>query len=136
MKKNLLQSLVQILVAGTICFLPVLGQTPKDLPALSEVQRELKGGDTHSYRIQLNAGQFLHVRVEQENIDVVTSAFGPDGKQLTESDSPNDRWGSEPIIFVATTSGEHRIEIRSPYNTAPVGSYRIKIVALAPGDRD
>lgn len=130
MKKNLLQSLIQILIACSIGVLPVLGQTQPDLPVLSDVQRELKGGETHSYRIQLNAGQFLHVRVEQDNIDVVTSAFGPDGKQLTESDSPNDQWGSEPILLVASTSGEYRVNVRSPRNTAPAGRYQVQIVAL------
>ena len=107
---------------------PALSQS--SLPVLADVKRELKGGQTDSFRINLNAGQFLHAIVEQHDLDLVTAVFGPDGKQLTESDSPNDRWGSEPIIFIATTSGEHRIEIRSPYNTAPVGIYQIRIVAL------
>jgi CHAT domain-containing protein/tetratricopeptide (TPR) repeat protein len=110
-----------------IC-VPALGQT--DLPALAEVKGELKGGETQAFRIKLTTGQFLHAVVEQQDLDLVTAVFGPDGTQLTESDSPNDRWGSEPIIFVASASGEHRIEIRSPYNTAPAGGYQVKIVAL------
>ena len=130
MKKSLLHLLVQILVAGTICVLPALGQTPKDLPTLSAVQRELKGGETHSYRIQLAAGQFLHADVEQENIDIVTAVFGPDSKQLNESDSPNERWGREPILLVAHASGEYRIDVRSPSSSAPAGRYQIKIIAL------
>src|SRR5215204_4240030 len=100
MKKDPFQSLVQILAVVVICGLPVLGQTPKDLPPLSAVERELKGGETHSFQIQLTAGQFLNANVEQENIDVVTAVFGPDGKQITESDSPNERWGPEPILLV------------------------------------
>ena len=130
MKKKLLQLLAPILVACTICNLPVLGQTPKDLPPLTAVLRELKGGETHSYRIQLTKGQFLNANVEQDNIDIVIAIFGPDGKQLTESDSPNDQWGSEPILLVAPTSGEYRIDVRSPRNTAPAGRYEIKIIAL------
>ena len=129
MKKSL-QTLVQILIAGTICVLPVLGQTQKELPALAAVQRELKGGETHSYRIQLTAGQFLEARVEQENIDLATGIFGPDGKQITESDSPNERWGPEPVLLVAPAAGEYRIDVRSPNTSAPAGRYRIEIVAL------
>lgn len=116
------------LAAMLVTCVPAWAQT--DLVALSGVKHELKGGQTDTFRISLTAGQFLHAVVEQQDLDLVTAVFGPDGKQLTESDSPNDRWGSEPIIFVASTSGEHRIEIRSPYNTAPVGSYQIKITAL------
>ena len=130
MKKNLLQLLFQILAAGTICVLPVVGQTPKDLPALADVQRELKGGETHSFRVHLTTGQFLHARVEQENIDVVTAIFQPDGKQLTESDSPNERWGPEPLLLVAPMSGDYRVDVRSPNSSAPAGRYQIQIVAL------
>src|SRR6185503_5797723 len=130
MKKKFLHPLVQILLAGTMCVLPALGQTVRDLPTLAPVQRELKGGETHSYRIQLTAGQFLHAQAEQENIDLVTAIFGPDGKQLTESDSPNDRWGPEPILVVATLSGEYRVDVRSPNSSAPAGRYQIQIIAL------
>ena len=53
---------------------PVLAQTPGDLPALAPVERELKGGETQSFRIVLAANQFLHALVEQKDIDVMTAA--------------------------------------------------------------
>lgn len=130
MKNKLLNPIVQVLLAGTIYLLPVFGQTPKDLPTLSEVQRDIKGGETHSFRIELKSGQFLNASVEQEDIDLVTAVFGPDGKQLTESDSPNDRWGPEPILLVAPSAGEYRVEVRSPNKNAPAGRYHIQMVAL------
>ena len=130
MNKRLFQSLTGLLAALAICTLPVFGQTAKDLPALSAVTRELKDVETHSYRITLTAGQFLHATVEQLDFDVNTVVFTPDGKQLTDSDSPNDRWGFEPIIFVAPASGEYRVDVRSPYSQIPGGRYAIKIVAL------
>ena len=130
MKRKSLQSLTRLLAALAICAVPVVAQTAKDLPALSAVTRELKGGETHSYRITLTSGQFLHATVEQLDMDVVTAVFGPDGKQLTESDSPNDRWGFEPITLVAPTSGDYKVEIKSPYSQAAAGRYAIKIVAL------
>src|SRR5215204_7292773 len=70
------------------------------LPPLAHIERELKGGETHSYRVSLKAGQFLHAVVEQKEIDVLIVLLGPDGKQISESDSPNDRWGTEPIILL------------------------------------
>ena len=130
MEKRSLQSLTRLLAALAICALPVSAQTVKDLPALSAVTRELKGGETYSYRLTMTSGQFLHAIVEQLNMDVVTAVFAPDGKQLTESDSPNDDLGSEPIIFIAPTYGEYRFDMRSPYKEAATGRYQIKIVAL------
>ena len=50
--------------ALVVCVCSALAQTPKDLPTLSAVERELKGGETQSFRIVLTAGQFLHALVE------------------------------------------------------------------------
>ena len=129
MRKNL-SNLLWLSTAFLICVAPALGQTPDSLPPLAPGERELKGGETHSFQIQLASGQFLHVLVEQEDIDVITASFGPDGKQLTETNSPNDRWGTEPILLVAAVAGEHRVEVRSSNKKAQAGRYRIKIVAL------
>ncbi len=122
--------MVQFLVTLLIGVAPVLAQTPHDLPTLAAVERELKGGETQSFRIDLTAGQFLYALVEQKDIDVMTAVFGPDGKQLSESNSPNERWGTEPVILVASVSGEYRVDVRSPNSKAQPGRYEIKIVAL------
>ncbi|HSE19264.1 MAG TPA: CHAT domain-containing tetratricopeptide repeat protein [Pyrinomonadaceae bacterium] len=130
MKMKPSQFVVQFLAILLIGVAPVFAQTPGDLPTLAAVERELKGGETQSYRIVLAAGQFLHAVVEQKDIDVVTAVFGPDGKQLTESNSPNDRWGTEAVILVASVPGEYRVDVRSPNNNAQPGRYEIKIIAL------
>src|SRR5437870_3083520 len=57
------------------------------------IERELAGGQAHSYQITLSAGQYLNVMVEQQGIDVVVALFGPDGKKLIEVDSPNGTQG-------------------------------------------
>src|ERR1051326_2056151 len=130
MKRSLFQFAVGLSAALAISVLSGIAQTAQELPAFAAVKRELKTGETHSFRIVLNAGEFLYATVEQQDIDVVTAVFSPDGKQLTESDSPNDRWGSEPIIFVAPVSGEYRVDIRGPRSQVPAGHYEIKIIAL------
>lgn len=124
MRRTLVQLLVQVLAAVAVC-----AQTPSELPVLSPVQRELKGGETHSYRISLNAGQYLYAVVEQQGIDIATAVFGPDGKQLSESDSPNDRWGTEPVVLLAATSGDYRVEVRSPSTRVTAGQYAVRIIA-------
>ena len=46
------------------------------------VERELKGGEVHNFRISLVRGQFMHALVRQIGIDVVVTTFGPEGKRL------------------------------------------------------
>lgn len=100
------------------------------LPIFANGEHELKPGETQSFRIQLNTGQFLHVLIEQKDIDVVVAAYDPKGKLVEETDSPNDRWDSEAILLVADVSGEYRIDVRSTNSRASAGGYEIKILAL------
>jgi len=94
------------------------------------IERELAGGDVHAYSINLTAGQFLSVTVDQRGIDVVVALFGPDGKQLIEVDSPNGTKGPEPVSFVAKSSGAHQIKVRSSDKAAGPGRYEVKVEAL------
>ena len=71
-----------------------LRQDTGNLPPLSPVKRELKGGETHSYQVALVAGQFLYAQVEQQGIDVAIDVFDPGGQKIADADSPNDNWGA------------------------------------------
>jgi CHAT domain-containing protein/Tfp pilus assembly protein PilF len=128
--KNIRFQLVGLLVALLpLCAGAASAQIPKDLPTLASVEREIKGGESQSFRIALTTNEFVYALVEQDDLDVVTSIYTPDGKQLTENDSPNDRWGSEPILFVAPVSGEYRVEVKS-FEGQDLRRYRIKMIAL------
>jgi len=94
------------------------------------IERELAGGDVHAYSINVTAGKFLGVIVDQRGIDVILALFAPDGKQLTEVDSPNGTQGPEPISVVAKASGLYRLEVRVPDKKAAAGRYEAKIEAL------
>ncbi|HET6975621.1 MAG TPA: CHAT domain-containing protein [Pyrinomonadaceae bacterium] len=122
--------LIRVSAALLMAVCPLFAQSTQGQQELAAVSREIKGGETHSYRKRLESGQFLNAVVVQEGIDLVTAIFTPDGKQLTESDSPNDNWGSEPILVVAPVSGDYRIEVRAPGSSTRTGSYKIEILAL------
>jgi CHAT domain-containing protein/tetratricopeptide (TPR) repeat protein len=130
MQKDLIQLLIRVSVALLLAVCPLFAQPANDLPELAAVSREIKGGETHSYRKRLEAGQFLNAAVIQEDIDLVTAVFAPDGKQLTESDSPNGNWGPEPVLVVAPVAGDYRIDVRAPGSSARAGRYKIEILAL------
>ena len=95
-------------------------------PPLAPVERELKGGESHSYSISLAPGQFLHALVEQKGVDLEVVLFAPDGRQLSVADSPNDLWGPEPITLVAESAGLYRVVVRAPNAKAAPGRYEVK----------
>jgi hypothetical protein len=51
------------------------------------IERELSGGQSHSYKITMVSGQYLQVVVDQRGIDVAVALFTPDGKKISEVDS-------------------------------------------------
>ncbi|MGB7922029.1 MAG: tetratricopeptide repeat protein [Pyrinomonadaceae bacterium] len=94
------------------------------------IERELAGGQSHSYRIVLTSDQYLHVVAEQRGIDLVITLFGPDEKPVIEVDSPNGTQGPELVSAIAETSGSYRLEVHSLEKDAPAGRYEVKIEEL------
>src|SRR5262245_37057620 len=94
------------------------------------VERELSGGQSHSYMITMISGQYLRIVVEQRGIDVAVALFKPDGKNISEADSEKATVGSETISAIAEAAGAYRIEVRSPEKTAKTGRYEIKVEEL------
>jgi CHAT domain-containing protein/Tfp pilus assembly protein PilF len=94
------------------------------------VERELSGGQSHSYKITMVSGQYLHVEVEQKGIDVMVALSTPDGKKMGEVDGERATVGAETVSAIAEAAGAYRIEVRSAEKTAQTGRYEIKIKEL------
>lgn len=101
------------------------------------VTRDLKGGQSESFAIQLESGQFLQLSVDQMGIDVLVSLLDPAGQQVVSIDGPNGRFGPEDIAVIAPSAGTYRLEVRSPSVSAQAGQYKVSIINLrAPTDAD
>lgn len=132
MNISALRSLVFLLAA--LCY-PAFAQTqsaeaPERLELGKPLLRELAGGQTHAYPLTLAAGQYLNVIVDQRGIDVVVRLFAPDGKKLTEVDSPGGPVGPERLEHIASAAGEYRIEVLPLEKKAPTGRYEIRLNEL------
>jgi CHAT domain-containing protein/Tfp pilus assembly protein PilF len=111
------------------------GVTPSSQESISlepgkPIERELSGAQSHSYKITMNSGQYLHVVVAQRGIDVAVALFTPDGKKIIEVNSDPLIEGSETVSVIAEASGAYLIEARSPEKTAKTGRYEIKVEEL------
>src|SRR5262249_54013476 len=89
------------------------------------IKRELAGGDTHTYQIRLNAGQFLKVIVKQQGIDVVAQLSGPGGEQIAEIDGEGRSHGQELASLVVEADGAYQMMVRPRRKQAPAGGYEI-----------
>lgn len=94
------------------------------------IEREMAGGQSHTYRITLAKGQYLNVVLDQRGIDVVVQLLAPDGKQVAEFDSEIRRQGQETVSHVAEVAGSYRLNVQVKQKEVPAGGYEIRVVEL------
>ncbi|MCI0420388.1 MAG: tetratricopeptide repeat protein, partial [Acidobacteria bacterium] len=96
------------------------------------VEQEISGGQTHSYQIRLEAGQFLEATVEQKGVDVAVKVTDHDGKALFEEDRTFGIQGSEQIVLIAETTGIYRLDVVALEGNAEIGRYVVKAEEARP----
>jgi CHAT domain-containing protein/Tfp pilus assembly protein PilF len=121
-----------LFVAFTLSGAQTNSDPPRTLTTTETVQRELRAAETHRYKINLKAGEFLNVVLEQKAIDAQLTLFGPDGQKLVEADSPNGAEGPEPLFWIAGTTGEYQLEVRPRKKGASTGRYELKLREVRP----
>src|SRR5258705_616814 len=102
-------------------------QQSKTLERDKPVEREIAGGESHTYRLPLQAGQFLRLVLEQKGIDVAVTLSGPDGKQLVEANLSSGAFGREQLSHEVAVSGDYKIVVHPLVATAPQGSYQVQL---------
>ncbi len=118
------------------CLLPLIlclgltafGQTRNELRPLvpgQPVEREISGGQSHTYQVKLASGQFVRVVVEQKGIDVALTLTSPDGKQLIENDVTGIFSARAPLSYEATAAGTYQITIRANRAATQSGAYQV-----------
>ena len=100
------------------------------------IEREISGGQKHAYRLDLSAGQYAKLSVEQRGVDVVVRLFRPDGKSITEVDAESRLLGQEILELVAEGTGVFKIEIEPKYKSVPPGRYEIRVVELRVANKE
>ena len=108
-------------------------QISKPLKPGKRLSAKLRGGQTHSHAIQAEAGQFVHVVVDQKHMDLAVTLLDPSGKQAAQMHMT----GRESLSAIAESSGEFRLQIAASSNDARPGRYGVRFMDLrAPADAD
>ena len=96
------------------------------------VERELAGGQMHSYQLTIDTGHYLQVIVEQHGVDVAVAVLAPDAKTLLDVDTPNGTEGEEAVHWIANAAGNYKLTVSSLDPKAAAGRYVLKVEALRP----
>lgn len=95
------------------------------------VAREMRGGEQHTYQVNLSAGQYARIVVEQKGIDIVLALSGADGRTLLEVDNNlSGTRGMEVVSLIAEVSGSQLFNVRSLAEGASAGRYEVRIEDL------
>ncbi|HZM86650.1 MAG TPA: PPC domain-containing protein, partial [Blastocatellia bacterium] len=128
-KTFLLNLLILNLAAGVCPGAQVPGATER-LEADKPLEREIAGGQSHTFQIQLTAGQFVRLRLQQRAIDASLILTAPDGKQLVEMNL-NGPGEEESLSLEAAVTGSYRLTVRGGGAATLHGSYRLAAAAQA-----
>ncbi|MDA2936810.1 serine hydrolase [Acidobacteria bacterium AH-259-A15] len=128
MKRTQLISLSVILVCCCVVTLVVASAQEQRLEVGRAVERELAGGQSHGYLLELGPDHFVFLVVEQLGIDVVVQVKDPKGQTVTRVDSPSGTQGPEPVSFFTRSGGLHRIKVTPLEDKASPGRYAIEIL--------
>jgi CHAT domain-containing protein len=93
----------------------------------SPIEREMRGGETHVYKVALDALHYYYFVIEQRGIDVAGKLRNPANQMLVEAAANSSRQGRERFCFIPEVAGEYRIEVSAPKKEGQAGSYVIKV---------
>jgi CHAT domain-containing protein/Flp pilus assembly protein TadD len=94
------------------------------------VERALRAGETHTYRINVEPGQFLHLVIVKKGIEAAGALIGPDAKLIAIAQRPNGPFGTEAVSAIVAASGPFSFRVFAANKNAPAGNYEVKITDL------
>lgn len=90
-------------------------------------EREIKPGETHSYLLRCEAGQFTQINVEQRGSNVGVSLFGVNGQLILSSNNIDDAEGHERLPVLTDVAGIYRLDVRSLGRRLETGRYEMNV---------
>ena len=92
-----------------------------------ELTREIRGGEQHVYPVDLQAGQFLRVAVQEDGVDLALRLIDPAGNSITGMDSLSRGRAEEKedLAAVAAQAGTYRLEVVA--SGRDVGRYTLDV---------
>lgn len=122
--------LVMIVAAASLLTSAASAQE-RPLPSVGSATNAAIGGTAaHTYRVVSDGSELVRLVVEQEGIDLVVSASGPEVDEHV--DSPNGDTGPEPLELLLTRAGAYTITVAPLEADAAPGRYSLRVLERRP----
>lgn len=126
MKQTIYKLVIWILVFGNGA--SSAAQEQEVLTEGSIIERELAGGQMHTYQVTVTSGQYLRVTAERQRINVLLRMFTSDNEKLVEN--AVGPYLPAGVSTIARMSGSYRVEVTSRDAATIRGSYKVNVVEL------
>ena len=105
----------------------------KSLALNQAVEREIKGGETQVYTVNIGANQTARIEIEQQGVDVSLAANESVRRNFYPNrDRPSGILGSDLILVTAAEAGEYKVAVQPANPNALTGKYTIKLTEIRP----
>jgi CHAT domain-containing protein/tetratricopeptide (TPR) repeat protein len=111
------------------------GEAPPADPSMlrpgAPVMREIGGRESHTYRLSLEPGQYLQLRIDQQGVDVAAKLVSPGREETLFFDDPKYLEEPDRLALVIKEKGVHQLVVTVRDPTALPGSYKLVLWGLA-----
>ena len=107
-------------------------EDPRELSSNAPIEREIRGGERHVYKITLAAGTYLHLAITPREVELEPHLFAPGGAGEVGAYTSPTGIGTKYVSLIAKSPGSYRLEIRPVGNPSTAGRYEVKIEELHP----
>lgn len=94
------------------------------------VTHAIRGGEKHSFGVEMEVGQYAHVSVQRKGIDLLITVTSRDGQTITNYENPAGPESTIALSIIARTAGTHNIEVQPLEPWASAGTYAIELETL------
>jgi CHAT domain-containing protein/Tfp pilus assembly protein PilF len=105
--------------------------TPPRLLAAEPVDGEIGPGERHRYRLDLPAGRWAVIEVEQREVDLDLTLLDPTGATIATAVAPGN-WSRDDVDLITGDDGSFVVEVAAAAGTARRGGYLLRLVEERP----
>jgi len=110
----------------------VFAQTPGLLKPAELTRGQIKGGEKQVFTIAAEAGQYLHLHIEQQGATLRARLVSPAGGESFEMDNPCGGVGPIYLAAISPSAGNYQLEISSIFSWAIPANFEIRLDELRP----
>jgi len=108
---------------------PIQNETRTVLLAGTLVERQIAGGEAHSYEISLAKNDYLNISIRPQGVELISELSSPEDTLMATTDTSHDSTAGAFIVFVAEVSGSYTLRIHPTKADAKPGRYRVEMAA-------